>query len=327
MAPSETNDTNTPRTPRAEVLDVLRTAYRRMERHGGDGLAAGLAFGALVSAAPLLLVTLAIIARVLDDHARARAIVNETVDATLGSRAVELLSGVLDDVVTWSSTATWVGLVIFLFGATRLAFLIDAAFEAIFEIEGHAPRPTKLSMIPSAIRAHLDAFVVTLVAGVLVSIALLCRAGAPIVASMLRVAPEEIAWLGVAATEIGQIAIGFVALFVAVAIGYARLPPVRMHVSEVLEGALITTLLLEAGLGLLRWVAGFVDLGAAYGAAGTLIATLLVVQWSAQVFVFGAEVTAERVRRRSRRSPMPGLFTPSSRPEAPMASSSLAGEP
>jgi hypothetical protein len=109
--------------------------------------------------------------------------------------------------------------------AWSLAFLIDAAFVAIFEIEGHAPRPTKLSMIPSAIRAHLDAFVVTLVGGLLVSIALLCRAGAPMLASMVRVAPDEIVWLGVAATEVGQLAIGFGALFVAVAIGYARLPP------------------------------------------------------------------------------------------------------
>jgi membrane protein len=321
---NETKATDAPRTPSAEVRDVLATAYRRMERHGGDGLAAGLAFGALVSAAPLLLVTLAIVARVLDDHARARAIVDDTVDSMLGSRAVELLSGVLDDVVTWSSTATWVGLVFFLFGATRLAFLIDAAFVAIFEIEGHAPRPTKLSMIPSAIRAHLDAFVVTLVGGLLVSIALLCRAGAPMLASMVRVAPDEIVWLGVAATEVGQLAIGFGALFVAVAIGNARLPPVRMHASEVLEGALITTLLLEAGLGLLRWIAGLVDLGAAYGAAGTLIATLLVVQWSAQVFVFGAEVTAERVRRRSRRPPVPSLFTPDLQRE-PMTPTSLAG--
>jgi membrane protein len=307
------------------VLDVLATAYRRMERHGGDGLAAGLAFGALVSAAPLLLVTLALVARVLDDHARARSVVNDTVQATLGDRAVELLSGVLDDVLTWSSTATWVGLVIFLFGATRLAFLIDAAFEAIFEIEGRAPRPTKLGRVPSAIRAHLDAFVVTLVAGVLVTVALLCRAGAPVVASTLRVAPESVAWLGLAASEIGQATIGFAALFAAVAIGYARLPPVRMHVSEVLEGALITTLLLEAGLGLLRWIAGVVDLGAAYGAAGTLIATLLVVQWSAQVFVFGAEVTAERVRRRNRRPLIPGLFS-GQRPSPATSTASPLGD-
>lgn len=285
------------------TLDVLIAAYRRMDRHGGDGLAAGLAFGALVSAAPLLLVTLAVIARVLDDHDRARSLLDDSVGGALGPRAVELLGAGLDEVLAWSTTATWVGLVFFAFGATRLALLVDAAFEVIFELEDRARRVGRL---PGVLGVHLDALAVTLVGGLLVTLALLIRAGSPLLTAWLRFAPPELAWLSAAANDLVQLVVGFLALFVAVAIAYARLPPVQLERTEVLEGALLTSVLLEAGLSLLHWLGEWLELGAAYGAASAFIATLLVLQWSAQVFIFGAEVTAERARQRSQSSPTRG---------------------
>jgi membrane protein len=77
-----------------------------------------------------------------------------------------------------------------------------------------------------------------------------------------------------------------------VALMYRYLPAVRLAWRHVLIGALMTTLLFQAG----RWGIGLY-LGRAtqastFGAAASLAALLLWLYYSAQIFLFGAEFTA-----------------------------------
>ncbi len=273
-------------------LDALSAAYNRMSRHGADGLAAGIAFGSLLSAAPLLLVVLAVAGQVLGDGT-AKDEVLDLVRQALGSRPTRLVSGWIDEVQAWSATATVLGLAFFVFGSGRLALLVDAALEVIFEVQ---PTPAKsfFAAVRDYLRLHLTSLAVTSGASLLLVLALLIRAAAPWVLGDLIDTP--VGWSV-------QTALGFGLVFGSVALAYRYLPPRRLTHAEIAEGALVTTVLLAIGFAGLRAVTSWIDLGAAYGAAGAVIATLLALYFAAQIFLFGAELTAELAYRRRRGKP------------------------
>jgi len=58
-----------------------------------------------------------------------------------------------------------------------------------------------------------------------------------------------------------------------------------------LEGAVATALLFTVGKALLGLYLGKAAVGSAYGAAGSLIAVIVWVYYSAMIFYFGAELT------------------------------------
>jgi membrane protein len=265
-----------------------------MSRHGADGLAAGIAFGSLLSAAPLLLVVLAVAGVVLGDGTAKEGVL-DLVREALGSRPTRLVSGWIDEVRAWSATATVVGLGFFIFGSGRLALLVDAALEVIFEVPP-APAKSFFAAVREYFHLHLTSLAVTSAASVLLVVALLIRASAPWVLGELADTP--IGWTVQAALSFGLV-------FGSVALAYRYLPPLRLTYPEIFEGALVTTIPLALGFMGLRALTRWIDLGAAYGAAGAVIGTLIALYFAAQIFLFGAELTAELSYRRRRGKPSP----------------------
>jgi membrane protein len=72
---------------------------------------------------------------------------------------------------------------------------------------------------------------------------------------------------------------------------YKILPDRPMSWKDVILGAVITTLLFTAGKSLIALYIGGSATVSSYGAAGALIALLLWVYYSAQIFLLGAEFT------------------------------------
>jgi membrane protein len=78
------------------------------------------------------------------------------------------------------------------------------------------------------------------------------------------------------------------ALFAAI---YKILPDRPLAWRDVIHGAVITTILLTVGKSLIAFYIGSSATVSSYGAAGALIALLLWVYYSAQIFLLGAEFT------------------------------------
>src|SRR5205823_6766881 len=72
---------------------------------------------------------------------------------------------------------------------------------------------------------------------------------------------------------------------------FKLLPDVRIAWRDVWVGALLTTVLFMVGKGLIGLYLGRSGLGSAYGAAGSLVALLVWIYYSAQILFFGAEFT------------------------------------
>jgi len=80
----------------------------------------------------------------------------------------------------------------------------------------------------------------------------------------------------------------FALLFAAI---YKMLPDKPLRWRDVAIGALVTAALFTTGKSLIGWYLGQAAPGSTYGAAGALIVLLLWAYYSAQIFLFGAELT------------------------------------
>ena len=82
------------------------------------------------------------------------------------------------------------------------------------------------------------------------------------------------------------------------AILYKWLPNAPIAWRDVWFGALATAILFSIGRIAIGFYLGRSAIASAYGAAGTLIALLLWLYYSAQIFLLGAEFTAVHARQR-----------------------------
>jgi membrane protein len=105
------------------------------------------------------------------------------------------------------------------------------------------------------------------------------------------------------ATFLWQIADGgvsFVILTLFFASIFKIVPDVHIHWSDVWVGAILTAILFTAGKSATALFLGHNDIGSAFGAAGSILATLAWVFYSSQILFFGAEFT--KVHAEQRRS-------------------------
>src|SRR5207244_4181779 len=72
---------------------------------------------------------------------------------------------------------------------------------------------------------------------------------------------------------------------------YRVVPSTRIAWNDVWVGSFVTAVLFTAGKHLIGLYLGKASVGSAYGAAGSLVAVLVWVYYSAQIFLFGAEFT------------------------------------
>jgi membrane protein len=80
----------------------------------------------------------------------------------------------------------------------------------------------------------------------------------------------------------------FTLLFAAI---FKTLPDTPIPWRNVISGALITAILFTIGKSLIGWYLGTTAASSGYGAAGALILILLWSYYSAQIFLFGSEIT------------------------------------
>lgn len=278
-------------SPKRWSLELLGAAYDRLDHDDGDGLAAGIAFGALLSIAPLLLLVLVVTSAFLGEGS-AREQIEHLVADSLGEHAVSLVAQWITDARHWSGTATAIGIVTFLIGAARLVGFVEGAFRVVFDLEPPEKKPSFADQVRGYFTTRLKTMGVTLVAGLLMVASLLLRAIGESVLGVIETWWLDGLWV------IGREMISFLVWVVALCVVYWALPPVKLEKADVLHGALVSALLVEATLLALRTFASLLGLGAAYGAAGAIVATLLTLYIVSELFLFGAELTAELAARR-----------------------------
>jgi membrane protein len=254
-------------------------------------LAAALAYYALFSIAPMLIIVIAIAGIFFGEEA-ARGQILGQVAGLVGERG----AAAIQDIVVAASEhpktgvlATVVGVGALLLGAAGLFGQLQDALNTIWEVETKANRSWK-----DVIRDRFAPFTMVLGIAFLLLTSLVVSAA---VAALGK-------YLGgfMPGAETAMQAVTFVLSFAIVTLLFAMiykiLPDAKVAWSDVWIGAAATALLFTAGKLLIGLYLGRSSTTSAYGAAGSLVVVLLWVYYSAQILFLGAEFTQVYARAR-----------------------------
>lgn len=267
------------------IGSALDDAWESYRRHRGALLGAALAFYMLLSIAPLLVIAVAIAGMVFGaGEARAQALA--AVEDLAGTRAVELVGEWVDAAYAASSEATAVGALLFLVAAARVFAQLESVLDTVWDV----PVPRRESWLALA-RAQLGRRAASfgLMLGFGLVIAGMIVAQTALEAAAHAIFPREAS--AQMALRVAQIVLVLVVLTLAFALAFRRAPHRHIELRETWLGGLVTACLFTIGNTLLSHYFTRADLGAAYGAAGSVVAVLVWLLYSSQIAIYGAELT------------------------------------
>ena len=260
-------------------MQMSKTAFSEWSEHKATKLAAALAFYTMLSIAPLLILSIKIIGKFFSDQA-AKDRIGDYIRTIASEKAAQAAKDMIDHASQPGSgwIATAVSIIVLLLSASGVFGELQDSLNTIFEVK---PKPNRGIM--GIIRDRF--FSITLVLGT-AFLLLVSMVASTVLTGMTKAIGGE-----------GFIfeAINFVFSFAITALLFSLmfkyLPDVRLHWRNVLIGGALTAVLFTIGKFLLGWYLGRGSTTSVYGAAGSLVAMLLWVYYSAQILFFGAEFT------------------------------------
>jgi membrane protein len=264
------------------LWNVLRRAIQGYIDHGALSRGAAIAFYTVTSLAPLLLLVIAIAGLAIGRDV-ARAGVIDELAGLLGPEGADLIKSIVAKSSDPASgaTATVVGTIMVMVTASGIFGEMQAALNATWDV-----KPSSEPW-PSLIRARAASLGLVAALGFLTIVSLAASAA-------LSALGQELAMRTPAGNLVlillntGLSLAVFAVLFAAI---YKMLPDTPLTWRDVAIGAAVTAALFTGGKSLIGWYLGQAAPGSTYGAAGALIVLLLWTYYSAQIFLFGAELT------------------------------------
>jgi membrane protein len=262
------------------IWTVLKTAADQWFRHRSARLGAALAYYSVFSMGPLLLIVVSIAGLFFGvDAARGsltsqfKSLLGET-----GSKAVEaMLAGASSEHSGMIAGIT--GVLLLLVAALGVVVQLKDAMNTIWNVE--EPKEVGAWWY---VRTYLISFAGILGLGFLLAVSLIISAGLAALSS----------WAGTTATVVGEAAnlvVSMAILMALFAMLFKWFPDTPIAWRDVLPGAVATALLFNVGKLAIGWYIGTQGLESTYGAAASIVVLLIWVYYSAQIVLFGAELT------------------------------------
>lgn len=273
---------------------VLRDAVDSFNRHGGTLLGGATAFFALLSAAPLLLVILWV-AVPLAGEKMARAELYRSMFLWFGADGARTLLGLADASQTSHARGALAGVIsalVLVYGATNLFLQMQQALNQIWNIRPKTGIPLKASA-RSVVQRHLLAFAMVLCCILSLLASLIVRTAFAVFKNLFD-GTIPLGW------HLIDHAVSLVGLIGMIATLFRVLPDARLAWKDAWVGAITTAVLFDIGREALALYLGRESRLESFGAAGSVVFLLLWVHYSAQIFYFGAALTASWASWRGR---------------------------
>jgi len=275
---------------RTLMWTVLGSAASSWLRHRSPRLGAALAYYSVFSLGPLLLIVVSIAGVFFGGDAVREALTAQfrSLLGPIGSQAVEAMlkgasspgSGVLSGLV---------GVVLLLVAALGVVVQLKDALNTIWETRA----PESMGLWPY-LRTYLVSFAGIMALGFLLAVSLVVSTALSALSAWLG-AGEALAWQAL------NFAVSLAILGALFALLFRWFPDAEVGWRSALVGGFATALLFNLGRLAIGWYIGTQGLESTYGAAASVVVLLIWVYYSAQIVLFGAEIThvLERTRRPS----------------------------
>jgi membrane protein len=265
----------------------LRLLIKTFEEWNDDKaprLGAALAYYAIFSIAPLLIVGVAIAGLVYGKEA-ARGEMARELEQFMDADSARTVQQIVKH-TNQSGTgvlATVIGLGTLLFGAAGGFWQLQDALNTVWRV---APKPGR--GILGVVSDRLLSFLMVLAIGGFLMASLAVTTA---VAAVSNYVPLPELPGGVSLWQLVNGVISVLSITALFAIIYKVLPDAHIVWRDVWLGSALTALLFTLGKQLIGLYLGYASLASAFGAAGSLVLILFWIYYSAQIFLFGAEFT------------------------------------
>lgn len=265
------------------TIKTIGSVARYLMQRDASLVAAGLAFFAMLSLAPFILLAVAVGGAFFGREA-AQGELHLRVASEVGTQVADFVVGLAKNAADPESLsiATLVGLLLLLWSSTRLFMEVRRALHAMWQI----PPPAELSVrhaVLRYLRARLFAALGTLIFGALFIALIGSRVALNLVADAVAGFPLQL----FGALE-QVLAIALVSALVMIV--YKLLPDRGPRGWPLWAGAAATAVLLLVGRSLVSLYVSAGAIDTAYGAAGSAIVFLVWAYWSSLAFLFGARL-------------------------------------
>lgn len=267
----------------ADIVRLLKDSYTGWSSDKASRLAAALAFYSIFAIAPLLIVMIEIGAAVLGGaghhHVVRDQILNQLRPA-IGDAGTKAIGDIVQATFNQHSKgvfASIVGWVIFAVAASGLILAVEDALDTIWDTK---QKQGILWMVLDRVK----------------SFAIIGGAALLVVVMGFATALVSALAHGVTSKIVNAIVVLAVITLLTAAI-YKWLPKLSLSWRDVWVGAIASSVLSVIGQYLIGLYLGRAATTSTYGAAGALVAVLLWLYYSAQIFLFGAEITKAYANR------------------------------
>jgi membrane protein len=275
------------------VWGLLRETVIECNRHESTRLGASLAFYAVLSLAPLVVLAIALAGIFVGTQTAQEQVLLQFQEllGPVGATAVRSMIAQAQDVRA-TSIASALGVLTLLFGASQIFSELQSAMNKIWEVDSF-----KTGGIITLIRRRFFSFGLVLAIGLLLLVSLLLSAALAAVGKFMGGALPLPEWM-LHGFDFLLSVVGTSALF---ALIFHYIPDTKTAWRHSWIGGLFTAGLFSLGKSLIGLYLGKAGIGSEYGEAGSLVVLVVWVYYSSQIFFFGAELTHVLSRDRSAR--------------------------
>lgn len=267
----------------------LRSIGRHMADDGVGTLASSIAYAALLSIFPLLILVIALLSVFVTPQAAQDAVVG-ALAPYLPEGATDMVRATLHAVVQARGSASVIALLALLWGASAVASSLRAALNRVLRVG--RPRPF--------VRRKLAEFALVLLGGLFMSLSVITSSALTLLAV---VRPLEAvgallrrSGLAVVAATIGPWILSAAAFLIV----YRFLPNERVRWRSLLAGTAVAVVLFELTKGVFFWyLRTLTGYSLVYGPLTGVVVLLIWVYMAAMILLVGAEVIAEMERART----------------------------
>jgi membrane protein len=279
----ETSSKTTGTSGNQSLVHLLKNTLNEFGEVKTARLAAALAYYAVFSLSPLLLLGISIAGLVFGEEAAQGRVMGQ-IEGTVGRETAELVQTMLaatrDE--TSGTIAILISLATLLFGASALFGHLQDALNTIWKV-----KPPKGAGIKGLIKKRLVSFAMVGLVSLLIILSLLLTTGLSVLNEFFASLPPAAVYL----YHLINLLLTFGLITLLFAILFKFLPDREIEWRDVWVGAAFTALLFLIGTYLISFYLGRAGPGSVYGAAGSLVVLLLWIYYLAQIFFFGSQLT------------------------------------
>jgi len=272
-----------------QMTSLLVRAYGDWSADGAARLGAALAYFTLFSVAPILIVVTGIVGLFIG-HAAAKGEVAPWLERLLSAQGAEAAELMLKQAATPEGgiVTILVGLLTLFLGTSALVNELRQSLNLLWRVhEGPSHDTGWVASLRAMASDRLYAFLIVVGAGLL----MIVSAGVGTAVTAMGTYLDGWLPLPAAVLQIVNFGVSFGLMTTMFTLVYKTVPDAHVAWGDACVGAAVTAVLFTVGTMALAIFLGTTGGASVYGTAASVLALLMWVYYSAQVFFFGAEVT------------------------------------